>query len=196
MIKVDVTKIAYFPPSKGYAVILSEWDGSRELPIVVGSTEAQAIALALENVKMPRPLTHDLTANIINELDAYISKVSIYKIKDETFFAHIEMISNGQVIKVDSRPSDAVAIALRTDSPIFVAEELLNLQRIEFKDDAADEEENVDDDTEDFRDSTDDEKINNLQSALGRAIEDEKYEVAAKLRDKLDQFKRVKNQQL
>ena len=140
MIKVDVTKIAYFPPSKGYAVILSEWDGTRELPIVVGSTEAQAIAFALENVKMPRPLTHDLTANIIKELDAYISKVTIYKLQGETFLANIELVSGGQIIKIDSRPSDAVAIALRTDTPIFVAENLLNHQHIEFPEDENQEE--------------------------------------------------------
>lgn len=190
MIKVEVIKIAYYPPSKGYAVILSEWDGARELPIIVGSSEAQAIALALENVQMPRPMTHDLAANIIEELDAYISRISIYKIKSETFFAHIEIVSNGQIIKIDSRPSDAVAIALRTDTPIYVEEELMNLQKIEFEESDQKEE----DLPQELRNISDDEKINNLNSAIGRAIEEENYEVAAKLRDKLNQFKRVKNQ--
>jgi len=191
MIKVDVTKIAYFPPSKGYAVILSEWDGTRELPIVVGSTEAQAIAFALENVKMPRPLTHDLTANIIKELDAYISKVTIYKLQGETFLANIELVSGGQIIKIDSRPSDAVAIALRTDTPIFVAENLLNHQHIEFPEDENQEEDEA---IDDFRDTTFEEKIMFLKSALGKAIEDENYEVAAKLRDQLTHFRKVRNQ--
>jgi len=191
MIKVDVTKIAYFPPSKGYAVILSEWDGTRELPIVVGSTEAQAIAFALENVKMPRPLTHDLTANIIKELDAYISKVTIYKLQGETFLANIELVSGGQIIKIDSRPSDAVAIALRTDTPIFVAENLLNHQHIEVPEDENQEE---DEEIDDFRDTTFEEKIMFLKSALGKAIEDENYEVAAKLRDQLTHFRKVRNQ--
>ena len=190
MIKVDVTKIAYFPPSKGYAVILSEWDGSRELPIIVGSTEAQAIALALENVQMPRPMTHDLASNIIEELNAYISRITIYKLKSETFFAHIEIVSNGQIIKLDSRPSDAVAIALRTDTAIYVEEELMNLQKIEFEGSQQKEE----DLSQELKNISDDEKINNLNSALGRAIEEENYEVAAKLRDKLNHFKKVKNQ--
>ena len=120
---VEVKRISYYPPSKGYAVLLQEKDSNRSLPIIVGSNEAQAIALYLEGVDMPRPMTHDLLINVLDSLESDIRQVTIARMKNGTFFAEIE-VSNSQVgdIIIDSRPSDAIAIGLRSMVPIFVEE--------------------------------------------------------------------------
>ena len=109
---VEVKRISYYPPSKGYAVLLEEKEGERSLPIIVGSAEAQAIALYLEGVNMPRPMTHDLFVNVLDNMDGEISRVRIARISNGTFYAEIEVSStHSGVIIIDSRPSDAIAIA-------------------------------------------------------------------------------------
>mgnify|MGYP000141400809 CR=1 FL=1 len=93
---VEVKRISYYPPSKGYAVLLQEKDSDRSLPIIVGSSEAQAIALYLEGVDMPRPMTHDLLINVLENLEGEINRVTIARINKGTFFAEIE-VSNPQI---------------------------------------------------------------------------------------------------
>ena len=129
---VEVKRISYYPPSKGYAVLLQEKDSSRNLPIIVGSSEAQAIALYLEGVDMPRPMTHDLLINVLETLETEINQVTIARMKNGTFFAEIE-VSNSQVgeIVIDSRPSDAIAVALRTSTPIYVSDEVMDRASID-----------------------------------------------------------------
>ena len=124
---VEVKRISYYPPSKGYAVLLQEKDGIRSLPIIVGSLEAQAIALYLEGVEMPRPMTHDLIINVLENLESEINRISIARMSNGTFFAEIE-VTNCQIgeIVIDSRPSDALAVALRMHSPILVADEVMD----------------------------------------------------------------------
>ncbi|MAJ44398.1 MAG: hypothetical protein CMF96_06615 [Candidatus Marinimicrobia bacterium] len=120
MINVEVNKISYHPPSKGYAVLLQELGGNKQLPIVVGSNEAQAIALAYEGIEMPRPMTHDLLNEIIDSFEAKISKIIINNLSKGTFFAQVFIrTKNNTEIKIDSRPSDAIAIALKSLAPIF-----------------------------------------------------------------------------
>ena len=124
---VEVKRISYYPPSKGYTVLLKEKEGDRSLPIIVGSAEAQAIALYLEGVNMPRPMTHDLLVNVLEKMDGEINKILIARINNGTFFAEIE-VSNphtGDAI-IDSRPSDAIAIALRTLTPIYISDEIMD----------------------------------------------------------------------
>ena len=129
---VEVKRISYYPPSKGYAVLLQEKDGTRSLPIIVGSSEAQAIALYLEGVDMPRPMTHDLLLDVLESLESEIKRVSIARMDNGTFFAEIE-ITNIQVgeIVIDSRPSDAIAIALRPSSPIYISDEVMEIAGID-----------------------------------------------------------------
>jgi len=106
-------------------VILREKEGSKVLPIWVGVFEANAIALQIENVQTPRPMTHDLLKNIIVDMRATVSKVVVNQLKDNTFYALIFLERSGEVLRVDARPSDAIALALRTESPIFVEDEVI-----------------------------------------------------------------------
>ena len=106
-------------------VILRDKDGERVLPIWVGIFEANAIALQMEKITTPRPMTHDLLKNLLGELDAKVEKIVINDLKDNTFFARIHLLRGETRWNVDSRPSDAIALALRVDAEIFVEEEVL-----------------------------------------------------------------------
>lgn len=108
-------------------VVLKDIEGESVLPIWVGVYEANAIALEIEKVTTPRPMTHDLIKNILTGFDAVVSKVVVTELKEDTFYAVIWAERNGQVISIDSRPSDALAIALRVDCPIFVDDEVLKI---------------------------------------------------------------------
>jgi bifunctional DNase/RNase len=107
-------------------VILKGLDGSTLLPIWVGVYEANAIALEIEKITTPRPMTHDLIKNVLKGLNCTVNKVVVNQLKDDTFYAIIWLEKEGRLISVDSRPSDALALALRTDSPIFVEEDVIN----------------------------------------------------------------------
>lgn len=179
MIPVEVTKISFYPPSKGYAVILQEIGGQgRRLPVIVGSFEAQAIALALENVETPRPMTHDLISTILQEVKVDIRQVVITHLSDGTFFAQIRVESEqGGRSDIDTRPSDAIAIALRLESPIFVSEIVMAEAGV------------VGDSAtglgfEELRHGSEYSR-QYLEDQLQKAIEEEEYEVAAELRDKI-----------
>ena len=188
---VEVKRISYYPPSKGYAVLLQEKDTNRSLPIIVGSNEAQAIALYLEGVDMPRPMTHDLLINVLDLLKSDIKQVTIARMKDGTFFAEIEVL-NSQVgdIMIDSRPSDAIAVALRTMTPIYVSEEVMERAGIDNFSTGSEIAETVSSD-ELLKETADEgSAIENLAEALEKAISEEEYEVAARLRDRIKQLEK------
>ena len=188
---VEVKRISYYPPSKGYAVLLHEKDSNRSLPIIVGSNEAQAIALYLEGVDMPRPMTHDLLINVLDLLDSDIKQVTIARMKNGTFFAEIEVL-NSQVgdIMIDSRPSDAIAVALRTMTPIYVSEEVMERAGIDNFSTGSEIAETVSSD-ELLKETADEgSAIENLAEALEKAISEEEYEVAAHLRDRIKQLEK------
>jgi hypothetical protein len=107
-------------------VILKEKEGDRYLPIWIGPAEADAIAIKLQDIGVPRPLTHDLLRSVIYSLNATVAHIEVCDLKDDTFFAKIVLNSNGNKIEIDSRPSDAIALALRTKVPIFVSESVLD----------------------------------------------------------------------
>ncbi|MBV9610571.1 MAG: bifunctional nuclease family protein [Acidobacteria bacterium] len=111
-------------------VILKDVAGDAVLPIWVGIYEANAIALEIEKVTTPRPMTHDLIKNLLTGLDTAVRKVVVNDLREDTFFAVIWLERNGQIISVDSRPSDALAIALRLDCPIFVDDEVLKSSKL------------------------------------------------------------------
>jgi len=106
-------------------VILKDKEGDRVLPIWVGIFEANAIALQIENIATPRPMTHDLLKNVLNDLEASVQKIVVSELRDNTFYAMIYINRNESILAVDSRPSDAIALALRTKSPIFVEESVV-----------------------------------------------------------------------
>ncbi len=182
---VEVKRISYYPPSKGYAVLLEEKEGDRSLPIIVGSAEAQAIALYLEGVNMPRPMTHDLLINVLNNMDGEIIRVLIARITKGTFYAEIEISSphSGEMI-IDSRPSDAIAIALQTLTPIYISDEVMDSAGINNYIEGSEVTESIR--SKDLSYELSEETVlENLNEALDKAISDEEYEVAARLRDRI-----------
>lgn len=122
-------------------VILRDQEGKRVLPIWVGIFEANAIALQIENVAAPRPMTHDLLRNIIVDLDAEIKKIVVSDLKESTFYSMIHLQVGGEDVAIDARPSDAIALALRAHAPIFVEDKVIeNAKSLEFTPDKDDSE--------------------------------------------------------
>jgi len=178
MIPVKVQKISFHPPSRSYAVILSEINGTRKLPVIVGAFEAQSIALALESMNTPRPLTHDLIGLLIKEVEANLVSVRITNLEEGVFYATLDI--NGKITgkrSVDSRPSDAIAVGLRMQAPIMIAEKLFDEAGIE------DEDEDIPGKTSASL------SVKELENRLQVAVEGEKYEVAAKIRDQIKELK-------
>lgn len=118
------------PATNQPVVVLKELQGSGVLPIWVGVYEAQAIALEIEKVQTARPMTHDLLKNVLTGLNVHVQKVVVSDLKDDTFYALIWMEREGQTMSMDSRPSDALALALRLDCPIFVDDQVLKSSKI------------------------------------------------------------------
>ncbi len=126
LIKMNLEGVRIELPSQKPILLLKEENGNRYLPIWIGPYEASAIALELSNIKTPRPMTHDLIINIINNLNISVDNIEITDIKDNTFYAVINIKGNDRkIIKIDSRPSDAIATAVRIKCDIFVAEHVL-----------------------------------------------------------------------
>ncbi len=126
MIPMTVRGIALDPITNMPIIILKDKEEKRALPIWVGIFEANAIALELEKIATPRPMTHDLIKNILEGLGASVQQIVVNDLKDNTFFAVIEVNYNGNVVNVDARPSDAIALALRLNAPIFVTEKVVS----------------------------------------------------------------------
>ena len=182
MIAVKVNKISFHPPSRSYAVILKEIDGERRLPVIVGAFEAQSIALALEYMDPPRPLTHDLIGNIIKGIGSKLKTVKITTLKEGVFYASLEIGGDGIGERsIDSRPSDALAVALRLQAPILVEEDVMSEASM-LSDISSEEEEALD--SADWAPS-----LNSLEKRLQEAIDGEEYERAAKIRDQIKEIK-------
>lgn len=126
LVSMSIKGLMLDPVSNSPIVVLKDDDERFFLPIWVGIFEANAIALQLENITTPRPMTHDLLRNMISELNAEVTRVVINDLRDSTFFAQIRLLVGGKTLEVDARPSDAIALALRTEAPIFVAQSVLD----------------------------------------------------------------------
>jgi len=125
MVEMKVEGLTLDPLTNMPIIILKDLAGDKALPIWVGYFEANAIALEIEKINTPRPMTHDLLNNIISSLQAKVKHILVTGLKDNTFFAEISVIQNGSDMTIDSRPSDAIALALRSKSPIFVEEKVI-----------------------------------------------------------------------
>jgi hypothetical protein len=125
-IEMSIKGLMVDPISNMPIVILRDKEGNRTLPIWVGMPEANAIALQIENIATPRPMTHDLLRNVIHDLKASVDKIVVCDLQDGTFYALIYLRINGESLAIDSRPSDAIALALRTRAPIFVEEAVID----------------------------------------------------------------------
>ena len=128
-IEMTIKGLMVDPITNTPIVILRDKDGQRVLPIWVGIFEANAIALQIENVSTPRPMTHDLLRNVIQDLKASVQKIVVSDLQENTFYALIYLAVNGETVAVDARPSDAIALALRTRAPIFVEETVIDNAR-------------------------------------------------------------------
>lgn len=200
-IQVDIIGLSTSPSSGGaYALVLGEIDGNRRLPIIIGAFEAQAIALELEKIQPPRPMTHDLLRDTFEAVDIDVSEVVIDELREGTFFAKVRYQRNGEERQLDSRPSDAVALAVRVDAPIYVAPAVLDEAGI-----TAEEEEDVSSLTsaeaaaggsaggggeEEQSPLT---RLERKEKELQKAVEEENYEKAAELRDEIEQLKQEQN---
>jgi bifunctional DNase/RNase len=139
LIEMTIKGLMVDPITNMPIVILKDKDGERVLPIWVGIFEANAIALQIENIATPRPMTHDLLRNIITDLDGQVDRVVVSDLKDNTFFAIIHLTVKGEAVVVDARPSDAIALALRTRAPILVDETVIdNAKTVDFASERAD----------------------------------------------------------
>lgn len=182
-IQVDILGLSTSPSSAGaYALILKETNGKRKLPIIIGAFEAQSIALELEGMKPPRPLTHDLMKNLIDTFAVSLNEVCISELRDGTFYAKLSVEGVSDTQEIDSRPSDAIALAVRFGAPIYVEEEVLKEAGVisEDEEDEGEEEMKKKEEAPVKQFTT---KLEQLQAALKEAIEKEDYEKAAKIRD-------------
>ncbi len=197
-VQVEILGLSSSPSAGGaYALLLKEMYGIRRIPIIIGAYEAQSIALELEGIKPPRPLTHDLLANIIKNLHAVVNEVEITELRDNTFFAKIVFETAGLTNDVDSRPSDAIALAVRLGVPIYISEKVMDIASFvpsseEQKEMKEEFDDSLDDEIEELKpeepasSSPADMRIASLQDQLRDAIEKEDYERAAKLRDEIN----------
>lgn len=205
-VQLEILGLSSSPSAGGaYALLLKETYGIRRIPIIIGAYEAQSIALELEGIKPPRPLTHDLMANIIKNLHAVVNEVVITELRDNTFFAKIIFEISGLTNEVDSRPSDAIALAVRLGVPIFITEKVMDIasfvpsgdetkdQKEEFEDSLDDEIEEIKQDEPESGSSSSDIKIASMQDQLRDAIEKEDYERAAKIRDEINKARQNLN---
>ncbi|MDX9883245.1 MAG: bifunctional nuclease family protein [Prolixibacteraceae bacterium] len=175
--------------SGAYALVLTEENGDRRIPIIIGPVEAQAIAIQLEGLKPPRPLTHDLFKNLASVFDIKLEEVVIYKLEEGIFYSELICTSGEKRIRIDSRTSDAVALALRFKCPIYTSEEILQKAGIVLEDEqgfgAGKEPAKGSRETE-YKNYT----VTELNDLLNEAIANEDYERASTIRDEITRRKK------
>jgi hypothetical protein len=193
LIRLTINRISYSQTHNGaYALLLNEKDGERKLPIVIGGFEAQSIAVALEKeIRPPRPLTHDLFKNFSDCFEIKIKQVIIHKIIDGVFFSSLICERDKIEEIIDSRTSDAIALAIRFNSPIFTYENVLDKAGIILK--PSEKKKNIDSSStdENLTKKIDYSKLSiiQLEKAISSAVKNEDYELAAHLRDEINKRK-------
>ncbi|MDA8596343.1 DUF151 domain-containing protein [Flavobacteriaceae bacterium] len=194
LIQLTIKGISYSQTQSGaYALVLSEANGVRTLPIIIGAFEAQAITIALEQeIKPPRPLTHDLFKEFAEEFEIRFDKAIIHKLVDGVFFSTLVCNKEGQEHQIDARTSDAIALAIRFNAPIYTGEDILNQAGIILEQENNSDEveleleeiEQVDEHSSDL--TLKNLNLEELHEQLGEAIKNEQYELAALIRDEIN----------
>ncbi len=187
-VECEILGMSTNPSSAGaYALLLKELYGSRRLPIIIGQAEAQAIALELEGIKPPRPLSHDLMKSVIDNLGGTLLRILINELRENTYYAQLVIDLSSLNIEIDARPSDAIALAIRAQAPIYVADSVMDsasfIPATEQNPFMSEGEEAVSDEAESLK--TKEAKIASLQEKLRTALDNEDYERAAVLRDEI-----------
>ena len=195
-IELEITGLSHtITQSQSYAVLLAEVGGLRKLPIVIGAFEAQAIAVAIEKLNINRPLSHDLIKNILGAFEIQLKEVIIDNLQDGIFFAKLICEKDGQEIDIDSRTSDALALAVRFECPIYTYEFILEsagaILTDESKDDDDDEASDLDELAEELsavasKDELSQVSTEDLKAKLEEALASEDYEKAARIRDEIE----------
>ena len=143
MYEMDIYGVSFDLVGKQPIVLLKTKDGNKYLPIWIGQPEAAAILMKLQGASTPRPMTHDLLTEILGQLDAQVTRITVTELRENTFYAQVTVQMDGTEIDVDSRPSDAIALAIRAEAPIFAADEVIEESAIEFEGEEVNEEEMV-----------------------------------------------------
>ncbi len=172
-VPVSVKGLSPCAPFQGFMVILMEKESKRWLPIFIGKHEAESISILLEDNQHPRPLTYDMFSNIIEATGAELKKVTVTELRDSTFYAEIVIQTAEGKRKIDARPSDAIALALKTKTQIYVSSQVLNEAGL------------IEDIFAESKPDNLNEKLKKLNEKLTQAVEQEEYETAAKIRDRI-----------
>lgn len=193
LIQVEILGLSTSSSSGGaYALVLGDAEGGRRLPIIIGAFEAQAIALELEKIQPPRPMTHDLLRDLLEQIGGEVSDVVISELREGTFYARVRFVHRGKQLELDCRPSDAVALAVRVSAPIYVSDEVLSEAGL-----PVDDEETIDmtpsPEKEEATTVEPAAQLEKRKSQLDKAIADENYEKAAHLRDEIQRLKTLKS---
>lgn len=189
-IKLEIVGLSYSQTQSGaYALVLSEVDGNRRLPIIIGGFEAQAIAIELEKMVPTRPLTHDLFKNFATTFDITVKEVIIYNLVEGIFYSKLVCELNGETTEIDARTSDAIAIGVRFDCPVYTYESILSSAGILLDETSDDSDEffaEAETETEKDKDSLESLSKEELDNQLNQAISNEDYELASKIRDEIN----------
>ncbi len=187
-IKLSILGISFSQVQAGaYALIFSEEKGIRRLPIVIGTPEAQSIAIVMEGITPPRPPTHDLICSIWKEVHIVLKEVVIYKFEEGAFFSELLIEQNGTEYRIDSRTSDAVALAIRTHSPIYTTEEIMRNMAVVFDEHAVQPTGNqLQERSEKSEEELAGLRLDTLKEQLKEAVSEENYELATRLRDEIN----------
>jgi bifunctional DNase/RNase len=190
IIKLKILGITFSQVQTGaYALILKEEEGMRRLPIIIGTPEAQSIAIFLEGLLPPRPLTHDLLITFIQLIDIELTSVLIYKYEDGVFSSELRFNNKGKELRIDSRTSDAIALAIRVDAPIYITDSIMD--EVSILMDETDLWEEMDDsDLKEIQIPYERMNLEELQKNLNEAISEEDYEKASRIRDSINKKQR------
>ncbi|MFT6245235.1 MAG: bifunctional DNase/RNase [Salibacteraceae bacterium] len=189
-VKLEIVGLSYSQTQSGaYALVLSEVEGNRRLPIIIGGFEAQAIAIELEKMAPTRPLTHDLFKNFATTFNIEVQEVIIYKLVEGIFYSKLICVREGETVEIDARTSDAIAIGVRFDCDVYTYENILSSAGILLDETSMEDDDLVVENVEEQEAAGDTiEAISNeeLHNRLNQAIDNEDYELASKIRDEIN----------